>query len=319
MLPRPSPRFAAVGAAVAVLLCAAPAPGGEGPLRSLADLFGPAETDGPAALFEWPRRDDGCDVTGEGAGGEGDGGTEPLVAERPDFTNSPSTIGRGVAQVEVGYRFVSDGGGADGPAFRSHTVPEALLRVGVLADWFELRLGGDFDIENSAGGGNDAFGDLTPGFKVGLTPQDGWLPESALIARTTFPAGDAAGGALPGLEYVYGVELSERWRIAGSTQVERTDEAGRNDSGDAGVPAAFTRFAQSATVGFTPTERFGTFAEYYALLPERSAGVEDQHFFDAGFTFLLTEDVQFDAFAGAGLNDAADDFFAGTGLVVRRR
>ena len=29
--------------------------------------------------------------------------------------------------------------------------------------------------------------------------------------------------------------------------------------------------------------------------------------------------MQYDAFVGTGLNDAADDFFVGTGLVVRFR
>jgi hypothetical protein len=38
----------------------------------------------------------------------------------------------------------------------------------------------------------------------------------------------------------------------------------------------------------------------------------------SGVTYLLTPNVQFDWRAGLGLNDAADRFFTGCGLTVRR-
>ncbi|MBL8851755.1 MAG: transporter [Planctomycetaceae bacterium] len=44
-----------------------------------------------------------------------------------------------------------------------------------------------------------------------------------------------------------------------------------------------------------------------------------QHYFDGGFTVKLTPDVQCDIRAGNGLNDAADDYFIGTGLSWRMR
>ena len=42
-----------------------------------------------------------------------------------------------------------------------------------------------------------------------------------------------------------------------------------------------------------------------------------QHYFNGGFTYRLTPDIQFDVRTGVGLNRHADDFFAGTGFAVR--
>ena len=39
---------------------------------------------------------------------------------------------------------------------------------------------------------------------------------------------------------------------------------------------------------------------------------------DGGFTFLVNNNFQLDVRAGVGLNEAADDYFVGTGFAVRR-
>ena len=42
-----------------------------------------------------------------------------------------------------------------------------------------------------------------------------------------------------------------------------------------------------------------------------------EHYFDGGFIYLAHKNVQYDIRAGVGLNDPADDFFAGLGAVLR--
>ena len=63
--------------------------------------------------------------------------SEPLVTDRPDFTESTVTVGRGVMQLECGYTFTADD--EAGVRTNNHSFPETLLRVGMLAEWFELR------------------------------------------------------------------------------------------------------------------------------------------------------------------------------------
>ena len=50
-----------------------------------------------------------------------------------------------------------------------------------------------------------------------------------------------------------------------------------------------------------------------------SQTAETEHYFDGGFTYKFTKDVQWDIRAGYGLNRAAADFFGGMGLSLRFR
>jgi hypothetical protein len=53
---------------------------------------------------------------------------EPLVTDRPDFTESAATVTRGRTQVEMGYTFTSAGD------FDEHAMGELLVRIG----WTEI-------------------------------------------------------------------------------------------------------------------------------------------------------------------------------------
>ena len=81
----------------------------------------------------------------------------------------------------------------------------------------------------------------------------------------------------------------------------------------------FTELAQSWTVAASLTDRLGAYGEYFGFYPLDAPGEEDEHLLNGGFTYLISDDVQYDVRAGFGLNDAADDFFAGTGLSIRFR
>ena len=83
-----------------------------------------------------------------------------------------------------------------------------LWRIGMFAEWFEFRIaynhlsGSDIiaplPIDNFSGGE-----DLYLGCKLGLTPQEGILPEMALILQMTVPTGHpdlTAGEVLPRLQ-----------------------------------------------------------------------------------------------------------------------
>jgi hypothetical protein len=146
----------------------------------------------------------------------------PLVTDRPDFTEATSTVGRGVAQLEMGYTYIYDNDGTDQTT--DHVYPEALLRVGVLADWLEFRTAWTYVNEVVNGNETSGSNDLYLGFKIGLTPQEGILPEMALIPQMFVPTGADAFSAdqvLPGVNWIYGWELNDRISTAGSTQFNR--------------------------------------------------------------------------------------------------
>ena len=242
-----------------------------------------------------------------------DGGpdlSEPLVTDRPDFTEASSTVGRGVAQLEIGYTYTFDDDGA--MSTKSHSYPEPLLRYGVLKDWLELRVGWNYASEETGAARTSGGEDLYLGFKIGLTPQDEFLPEMALIPQMTVPTGADAftsDEALPGLNWIYSWSINDFLSIAGSTQFNRA-----RDEVTAGT---YTEWAQSMTAGYSLTDELGAYTEWYAFFPNGADTARVEHYFNGGFSYLLSDDVQWDIRAGTGLTSASDDFFVGTGLAIR--
>ncbi|GAB4146760.1 MAG: hypothetical protein Tsb009_19640 [Planctomycetaceae bacterium] len=241
---------------------------------------------------------------------------EPLVTDRPDFTEASSTVGRGVAQVEFGYTYSYDS--QDGTTIRDQSWGEPLLRYGILANWLELRLG-LFPVEQrltTSGRANSTAGteDLYLGLKIGLTPQAGYLPEMALIPQMTVPTGSPAftnDRVLPGANLIYGWEINEWLSTAGSTQINRAV--------DEGSGRTYSEIAQSWTISTCLTEEFGLYTEWFAFFPHSADTAQVEHFFNFGLTWLINNDVQWDVRYGRGLNRAATDYFVGTGLSIRFR
>ncbi len=247
-------------------------------------------------------------------GNDAEGGPDldaPLVTDRPDFTEASSTVGRGVAQLEVGYTYTYDD---DSGTTKSHSYPEPLLRYGILEDWLELRLGWNYASEETGAARTSGGEDLYLGFKIGLTPQDEFLPEMALIPQMTVPTGANAftsDEALPGLNWIYSWEINDFLSVAGSTQFNRARDEVTADT--------YTEWAQSVTAGYSLTDELGAYTEWYAFFPNGADTARVEHYFNGGFSYLLSDDIQWDIRAGTGLTGAADDFFVGTGLSVRFR
>ncbi|HCA49982.1 MAG: transporter [Pirellulaceae bacterium] len=258
-------------------------------------------------LFSW----NGSDAVGGPASMD-----EPLIGDRPDFTESSTTVGLGVKQVEMGYTYTFD---SDGPTQSiSHSYPEMLWRVGMYAEWLEFRIAYNFgdvlertqstETVNSSAGGEDLY----LGFKIALTPQDGVLPETALVLQTTVASGDdvfSSGDANPGLNYIYSWALDDEWSLAGQTQWNRAVD------GDTGRP--YSEFSQSVAIGKSLDDKLGAYYEWYCLIPDGADSAPVEHYMDGGFTYSLNNNLQLDIRAGFGLNEESDDYFAGTGLIYR--
>ena len=268
-------------------------------------------------LFQWR-------VEGGNAGGPDFG--EPLVTDRPDFTESAVAVGRGVVQVEFGYTFTERK--SDGVTVRTQTAGEQLLRAGFYADWLEFRLGmvpgglDDFDFAiplafeqiKSGGVSTSTAGitDLYAGFKIALFPQEGNLPEMAVLPQVNIPTGSASFSSdryEPGVNLVYGWALDESVSMAGSTQVNR-----RIDDDRRGYP----EYAQSWALARGLSETVTAFAEWYAFFPRGSDLAQSEQYINGGLAWAITDDFQLDIRVGFGLNDESDDFFIGSGFSIRK-
>ena len=75
-------------------------------------------------------------------------------------------------------------------------------------------------------------------------------------------------------------------------------------------------FQYTATLGLGLNGRTGAFLEVFGDLPLSTEG-DPEHLLDGGLTYLLRDNLQLDAFAGIGLSQDADDWFAGAGVTLR--
>jgi len=279
--------------------------GHSGAIRQVGEWCDTCEGAGSRTLFRWS--DDPFSAPLE---------DDVIVTDRPDFTEASSTVGAGVIQVEAGYTYVYDS--ESGTSTRLQSWGEPLFRIGLHEDWLEFRLA-VLPLEErvtSPGTSNTTNGveDIFVGFKIGLTPQAGLLPEMAIIPRILVPSGSSSfgrDGVRPGLNWIYGWEINDWLSTAGSTQFNRAIDGGTNE------PYLFV--AQSWTVAIALTEAWGIYAEWFALGRSGADTAQVQQFVNGGFTYLVNDDVQLDIRAGRGLNSAADDFFVGTGISMRFR
>jgi hypothetical protein len=235
---------------------------------------------------------------------------EPLVTDRPDFTEASSTVGQGVVQCENGYTYSFDNDGTDETI--SHSYPESLWRVGVFAEWFEMRFAFNYAHEEINSVNDSGWEDIYVGAKLGLTGQAGILPEMAIVPQMTVPTGDdtlTADEVLPGINWLYSWEVNDFISTAGSTQFNRTIDGLTSD--------AYTEWAQSWTFGYSLTDRMGAYTEWFGLFPHSADTAQIENYFNGGFTFYLTDNVMWDIRAGVGLDEAADDYFAGSGISFR--
>ena len=245
---------------------------------------------------------------------------EPLITDRPDFTESTEAIPAGHFQLEAGYTFTYDREHKD--RVRDHTAPEFLLRIGVIDD-VELRLGwqgyswteNQFVTRTRVGrrvtdeDWTDGAHDFSIGFKLKLLEQDGLVPHFGILASMNIPVGNAAvspGDVEPGAILLWAYDLTDEVALAGNVGFASLTDAGER----------FFQTSASISLAVALTERLGGYVEYYGLYPN-AEDTDAAHTLNAGFTYLISNNFQIDWRIGGGLNEEADDFFTGVGFAWR--
>lgn len=242
------------------------------------------------------------------------GGPERIVTDRPHFSEASSLVGLGRIQVETGYTvFQNDD---DGTFTRTQSFGEPLLRVGVLAEWFEFRLGYSYlsettrdSVSSTTPWGSD---DLYVGAKLALAEQQGVLPEMAIFPQMRVPSGANAFSAnqvLPGFNLAYSWMLNDWLELECNSQLNRRiDDAAHY----------YVEAIQTANLEYELTERFGAFTEWIMFTPSGAVAAQTQHYFHGGFVFQPTPNTQFDIHSAVGLSKASDDLaFTGGGFSFR--
>jgi Putative MetA-pathway of phenol degradation len=220
--------------------------------------------------------------------------TEPIQADRPDQTETPAIVPKGMFQVETGLTFQKN------DAFsKSFSLPTALWKYGVNEN-FELRLITEFLSEET---NNEKFNGLSPiyvGFKVKLTEEKGILPKTSFIAHLGLP--NAASTRYktdyfaPDFRFVMQHTLSEKFSLSYNLGSEWD-----------GLSAEPT-FLYTLTSGYSITKKLGSYIELFGFAPQNDKA---NHNLDGGITYLINNNFMVDLSSGIGItNNAPKHYFA---------
>lgn len=254
----------------------------------------------------------GCAAAATGRQGEAGPALPPISPNRPTFSDGTGLVPVGHAQVETGYTFTKRS--QSGVESQRSNAPEVVGRFRA-SDSLEVRLawGGYAWSETDQGVGtdhDDGSTDPAVGIVVPVADQSGWQPAIAIEAATTLGVGDesfSSGHADPTLKLLWsygGGSLPDWLGVGGNLNVSYPTEAG-------------DRFTQTSASLYTTFGLAGgdttVFAEWY-VIGRPANGVESSQSCDFGVVQRLSDRIAVDARAGFGLDDRADDFFAGVGI-----
>jgi hypothetical protein len=230
----------------------------------------------------------------------------PMVTDRPDFTESASTVAPGRFQLELGYTFTKSG------TEERHDFGELLLRLGILS-WLEGRLGlNSFSQIRAPGENREGLEDVTASFKAILfrkLDDSPAAPQVALLFGARIPTGESGFGedeVQPAVLVAMDFALTERLSLGSNLGWSYLHSDGER----------FHQGLGSVVLGFGITDPLTAFIEWYGFFPENRGGGSN-HYLDTGLGWALGASFQLDWRIGVGLQEPDPNWFTGAGLSFR--
>ncbi len=229
---------------------------------------------------------------------------DPINPDRPDVSDGAGITPKGKPIAELGYRQTQ----SSGVVIRQFG-DSPLFRIG-LTDNVELRLvpGGytDFRIFGQSFTGWESS---NVGFKWRFREAKKGQPAFALEGGTSLPTGSRffrEPALQPGLTAIVDMPIDAQNDLSVNLGYALLRDNGQQ----------FGQTVVSASLGHQMAKSLGSFAELYTTLAPNSHG-GDRLFADLGLTYLLTDNVQLDAFTGSTIDRKEHLFFFGAGVSFR--
>lgn len=215
---------------------------------------------------------------------------QTISTDRPDQTESSSTIPKRSFQIETGWILQQDRSG--GVNIRSVAVPTALFRYG-LFKWAEVRVITGYNVSKLMGNTFErrraGFGDLLVGTKLQLFKRDSSRHEVAFLAHLIAPTGDKGMST----EH-FGVSAKLSISHALCQRVGLGYNLGYEYFG-----TGKGRLIWTASLGYRPAEKLLLYIEPYGNWAEFDDVQAD---LDMGLAYLVLHNLQLDFSFGFGLN-----------------
>lgn len=225
---------------------------------------------------------------------------EPIQADRPDQTETPAIVPKGMFQVETGFTFQKNEAHSN-----TFSLPSTLWKYGVNEN-FELRLITEFVTEKIGNSKSSGFTPVYIGFKVKLAEEKGIVPKTSFIAHISLP--NVASS-------IYKTDFNAtEFRFTMQHTVSEKLSLSYNLGSEWDGFTAEPTFIYTLTTGYSITEKLGSYVELFGFAPQKDKA---NHNFDCGLTYLISNNFMLDLSSAFGITDTAPDNYIAFGFSFR--
>lgn len=243
-----------------------------------------------------------------------------ISTDRPDQSESPDVVPLKHTQFEAGFSFERLEPTPQNSLYKYsldiYATPDLLVRYG-LNNGMELRFGTSLTTSTSAveisglgkfSGSETDFGPIMIGGKFKLGEEGEFFPATSLLFEAEMPAltiKNSSSYFNPSVKLCFSNAMSSTADLSYNLGINIDNE---NSTVVTGL--------YTLSVGLSLTDRIGMYGEIYGFLPfERNS--ESSHYLDAGFTYLVKNNLQLDLSGGYGLQKNITDYYIAAGVSFR--
>lgn len=225
-----------------------------------------------------------------------------IITDRPDQTESSSTVGNGNLQVESGFLIAYE---RDYYSTRQILAPSTLFRYGVCRT-VELRLLSQFETFKRSNYKTEGFSDFELGTKIQILNSDKKNIKIAFLSHFIFPSGTKSlskdeYGSINKLAFSH--NLSENVALGYNIGYTFFDQ----DIGD---------LTYSLALGIAINDKVSVYIEPYGAYSEFEEVVIN---FDSGLTYLIKNNLQLDFSFGLGISHEMNYLSLGISWFVEKK
>ncbi|WP_025663195.1 transporter [Aquimarina megaterium] len=225
-----------------------------------------------------------------------------IITDRPDQTESSSTVGNGNLQIETGFLIGFEGDNQS--SNRQILAPTNLFRYGVSKS-IEVRFLSQYESLRNDNVSVEGISDIEIGTKVQLLKDESKNTEIAFLSHIIVPTGT---------KELTNDNLGTINKISISHEI--------NERVGIGYNLGYNYFGQgkgdltySLALGIGINNRVGIYIEPYGELIDLEEYIPN---FDAGLTYLANKNLQFDFSFGTGINKRMNYISIGFSLLINK-
>ena len=230
---------------------------------------------------------------------------QTIITDRPDQTESSSTIPKGSLQIEAG--FLTGSAKDDLISERQILAPTVLFRYGI-TQGFELRALTQFEsIKNKLSNETyEGISDLEIGTKIQLFKKESSTTEVAFLTHVILPTAS---------KQLTNDKFGSISKLSISHSVSESIGVGYNIGYDY-FGYGNGNLTYSLAIGIMITDAFGLYLEPYGAFLDIE---KHKASFDGGLTYLLQDNLQLDVSYGTGLNHTLNYFAVGCSINIAKK